>query len=154
MLSKEKIINMVIEHKNNIENATNQIRERLSEVQPQGEPLGRDAVEFVQKKIDNVVKELSIIGGFCGKGERNFVYKASNAIGGLTALDYIDSWIASCIRFWCTMVNCIMVDFNKTPLKFVGDFRRNLKNLETQVKGLIDRKMTLNSERARSWCRM
>lgn len=134
------MIDIVIERKNNIENATSQIRERLSEVQPQGEPLDREAVEFVQKNIDNVVKELSIIGGFCGKGERNFVYKVSKAIGALAAVVYIDYWIASCIRFWCTMVNCIMVDFNKTPFKFFGDFRLNLKNLEAQVKGLIDRK--------------
>ena len=97
------MIDTVIKHKSNIENARDQIKEQLSEVQPNYKLLDQKRTEIVQQKADSVFKELSIIGGFYGKGEKNFVYTVSDLIGRLTAPSYIGYYIVVAIRFWCTM---------------------------------------------------
>ncbi|MEM2129057.1 MAG: hypothetical protein QXZ70_00510 [Candidatus Bathyarchaeia archaeon] len=139
-LSKKEMVKIIVAHKNNIEENTSQIKEKLQDVQPVGKPLDKETTRFVQQKVDSVIKELSIVGSFCGRGEKNYVYKVSDIIGRLTAPGYIDYYIAVAIRFWCTMVNSIMIDFNKTPFKFFGSFKIDLKNLETQVRTLFQRK--------------
>lgn len=100
ILSKKEMVDLVIEHKNNIENNTSQIKERLSQIRPSGGSLDWESVKFVQQKVDNVVKELSIIGGFCGRGEKNYIYAVSTIAGKLTAPAYIDYYISAAIRFW------------------------------------------------------
>jgi hypothetical protein len=53
----------------------------------------------------------------------------------------IDWYLNSIIEAWCTMVNSITLDFNKTPFKFLGvDFKIRLREFETRLKGLADRR--------------
>jgi hypothetical protein len=139
-LPKNEMVRIIVEHKNNIEEITSEIKQKLQNVKPTSRPLDQETTGFVQLRVDSVVKELSILGSFCGRSEKEYVNRVSDIIGRITSVGYIDYSVAIIIRFWCTMVNSLMIDLDKTPFKFFGSFKIDLKSLETQVKTLYQRK--------------
>jgi len=53
--------------------------------------------------------------------------------------DYIDSF-SFIIEDWCTMVNSIIVDFEKTPFRFVGgEFQFSLRELKAKIRAIVKR---------------
>ena len=142
-LPKEKMIEIVIDHKKNIVKTTNQISESLQKLrEPTSKKMSLDyeTALFVKKSVHQVVSDLSIIGGFCGGTEKDYINRMAFMLGGLVATGYIDIVTAPIIELWCTMVNSIMIDFNKTPFRFVGgEFKLNLRKLETKIKAFLSR---------------
>lgn len=143
-LSKEKMIEIVIDRKERIVKTTNQISEslqRLRESTSEKEALEHKTTLFIKKSVDQVISNLSIIGGFCGRGERDYISRMADMAGDIAVIPDYMSFLAPFIELWCTMVNSIIIDFNKTPFRFVGgEFKLNLSKLEAKMKAVLKRK--------------
>jgi hypothetical protein len=137
-LSKEKQIEIVISHKNNVLKLTNRILEIIDESVENWEYSDVQKLELRQL-INGVLSELSTIAGFCGRNERNWVSNMAHSISMHNV--YMNRTMRSLLEFWCTMANTITIDFTKTPFKFFGaDFKLKLKDLEARIKGIADRR--------------
>jgi len=138
-LPKEKQVELVISHKENIVKLTDRILEILHEVKEKKE-LDKKQELSLRQLINNTVSEMAIIAGFCGSNEREWINSMMSLI---TTINMNLEFIARThiIETWCTDVNSITLDFNKTPFKFFGaDFKLKLHDFEVRVKGLVDRR--------------
>jgi len=132
------MIDTVIAHKDRIVKATNEIIEKLSGLQ-KSYISEKEAALYVKKRVNQIVSDLSIIGGFCGAREKGLVELINDMIRTiLRAEDNIG--FVGLMEDWCIMVNSIIVDFTKTPFRFVGEeFKVNLRNLEGKIKAILKR---------------
>ena len=94
---------------------------------------------YLRKQVNQVVSDLSIIGGFCGKREKELIELTNDlAQHILMAEDKIG--FVELMQDWCIEVNGIIVDFTKTPFRFVGgEFKVSLRNLEAKIKAILKR---------------
>lgn len=128
------MIDVVIAHKERIVKATNEIVEELSRLQ-ESNTLGKETSLYVKKRVNQIVSDLSVIGGFCGSREKSLVEIMESMVRNL-----LDIGFAGLIEDWCIMANGIIVDFTKTPFRFVGgEFKVNLRNLEGKIKAVLKR---------------
>jgi len=135
--SKQKMIDTIIAHKDNIRKATNEIIEKLSELKNSSN-RSKDSL-FIKTRVNQIISDLSIIAGFCGTDERNRIVAMRRLITRIIALENF-SMFRLAIEEWCIMVNGIVIDFNKTPFRFVGgEFNVSLRNLQAKIKGTLKR---------------
>ena len=135
------MIDVVITHKQRIVKTTNQIIKRVRELKPTpSEELRRETALFVRQSIDQVISDLSVIGGFCGKNEKNYIAQLASSVSPMVTSPSYIGFMSPVIEDWCTMVNSIIVDFHKTPFKFVsGEFKLSFRELETKIKAILRR---------------
>jgi hypothetical protein len=137
-LSREKQIEIVISHKKKVVELTNRILEVINESKKEREYSDTQKLEL-RKLINETLSELSTIAGFCGHSERNWVINMAQSI--LIHNLYMNRTMHPLLELWCTMANTISIDFNKTPFRFFGaDFKFKLKDFETRIKGIADRR--------------
>ena len=137
-ISKEKQISIVISHKRKIVRLTNKILEILHESSVH-EKISDEQKLLIRKLINEVVSELTTVASFCGSKERDWANRMTEIAARTSGiLDYV--WIPL-FEFWCTMVNGITLDFNKTPFKFFGgDFKVKWHEFETRLRAVADRR--------------
>jgi len=135
--SKQKMIDTVIAHKERIVKVTNEIIEKLNEAK--GSESEEKTSIYVKKRVNQIISDLSIIGGFCGRREKELVELTNDLVEPILA--GMDSEISvGLMEHWCIAVNDIIVDFTKTPFRFVGgEFKVNLRNLEGKIKTILKR---------------
>lgn len=139
--SKKEKIEIVITHKQRIVETTNQIIEKLRKLEStSSKEQYRETSLFTAQKANQIISDLSIIGGFCGKAEKDYIRHLASVIDSpLTDPDYISAFLPI-IEDWCTMVNSIIVDFEKTPFRFVGgEFQFSLRELKAKIKTVLKR---------------
>lgn len=131
-------VKIVLSHKRKIVQLTNRILEILHEANS-NQKISSEQKLQIKKLINEVVSELTTIASFCNSREREWAGRMSRAIAGTTAImDYI---FISLFEFWCTMVNSITIDFNKTPFRFFGgDFKLKWHEFETRLSAFADRR--------------
>jgi hypothetical protein len=136
--SKQKTINTVIAHKDRIVKTTNEIIEKLSRLQ-KSYISEKETSVYVKKRVNQVVSDLSIIAGFCGAREKGLIELTDDMVRIiLLAEDKIG--FVGLMEDWCITVNSTIVDFTKTPFRFVGgEFKVNLRNLEGKIKTILKR---------------
>lgn len=137
-LPKEKQVDIVISHKENIVALTNKILEIVHDSNKRQEFSNEQKLKLKQL-INETISEMSTVASFCGSDERNWVSNMTNAIGAFTVYT---AWETNVIlEQWCTMANSIMLDFNKTPFRFFGaDIKLKWRDLETRIRGIVDRR--------------
>lgn len=142
-LSKEKQVSIVISHKKKIVKLTNKILRIIHEAEEK-QKLSREQKLLAKQCINEVVSELTTIASFCGSNERKWAARMTESIAGISVI--LDWYWGSLIEFWCTMVNSITLDFNKTPFKFFGgDFKVKWREFETRLRAFADRRQPSKS---------
>jgi len=120
-ISKERMIEIVIAHKDRIREATDQLSEIIykakSKLPRNAWKLDEESALAVRKTTHEIVEEISIIGGFCDGWTRNYIAKTTPIIAEITAFD-ISVLEVQTLELFGTIVNFIAPDFNKTPFKW------------------------------------
>ena len=139
-LSKEKQVNIVINHKKKIVELTNKILEIFHEADEKKE-LNNKQKLLVKQLINEVVSELTTIAGFCGSDERKWTARMTEIVARTSVI--LDWHMIPLFEFWCTMVNSITPDYNKTPFRFFGgDFKLKWREFEARLRTLADRRQS------------
>ena len=137
-LSIEKQINLVISHKKKVVELTNEILKIINEA---GKKYKFDNNQklLLKQLFNETVSEITTIASFCGSKERNWV----NNVAVVIAIQNINLTYSSrhLLELWCTMINSMSFNFNKTPFNFLGfDFKAKWHDLEISLRSLVDRK--------------
>jgi hypothetical protein len=77
----------------------------------------------VREKLHEIVSCLSVIAGFCDKGARDYALRISKVAAEITAQNEITNLEGFVLESFNTMVNSVIVDYNKTPFSFSGEFK-------------------------------
>ena len=77
----------------------------------------------VRQKLHEIISSVSTIASFCDKKTQNYVMRISKVAAEITAKNEITSLEGFVLETFCTMVNSIIVDFNKTPFSLSGEFK-------------------------------
>lgn len=88
----------------------------------------------VREKLHEIVSSLSVIAGFCDKEARNYALRISKVAAGITAENEITNLEGFVLESFCTMVNSIIVDYNKTPFSFSDEFKVGFDKFIASVK--------------------
>lgn len=134
--SKEKAIEIIIREKNSIKIATDEILKIVKKIEEKGELDSQDRFT-IRTKINEIVSSLSIIVGFCDRNAQNLVREL--AIVGLlntvlTNIEKMDYILKRDLEIFCTVVNSLIVDFNKRPFKFEAEFEVKIRELIARIK--------------------
>jgi hypothetical protein len=120
-LSKEYMVQQVINHKDRLKEATDELSRIFSEARIKRQTrtnLGLDEETSLQirKIVHEIMEEISIIGGFCDGSTQDYIHKISLIVAGKTAFDI--TILDFCIlELFAARVNSIIVDFTKTPFR-------------------------------------
>jgi hypothetical protein len=115
--------------KGNLEESAIRILKRINKAHYEKIPVGpqdmldEDSSLAVRQKLHAIVKSLSTVASFCDQGARNYVLKVSKVASEITADTEITAVEAPILEAFCTMVNSVTVDFNKSPYSFSGEFK-------------------------------
>ncbi len=132
-LSQKEQERIVEEHKKRIRKITNKILDII------GQSFNDKTKLQVRKLVNEVVSELSVIVGFCGSREKKWVDAMSFEMA--SYMVFLDMGSKPIIRLWCTLVNNVVVDFTKTPFRFLDtEFNVRWKDFETKFRALVDRR--------------
>ena len=102
--------------------------------------LDGDTAMQIRKNIHVIFENLSIIGGFCDGGSRDYIDRLSNIVGNIVMRSQITMLDVMLLELFFQKVNTIMVDWTKTPFKFSGEFKAKLREFEAKVKAALSRK--------------
>lgn len=101
------------------------------------EGLGDEQELSIKKLVNEIISELSTIAGFCGSRERDIVSSMARLISETTSQTESTTML---LEEWCTIVNGISVDFNRTPFRFyTGELNTRWMRLEGKIKALLGR---------------
>jgi hypothetical protein len=115
--------------KGNLEEPTVRILRRITKAHYEKIPvdphdmLDEESSLAVRQKLHTIVKSLSTVASFCDRGARNYVLKVSKVASEITADTEITAVEGPLLEAFCTMVNSVSVDFDKTPYSFSGEFK-------------------------------
>ena len=130
----EKQVKLVLSHKAKILTSTNKILKILDNAQ--------DAYRFTNKQqlaikqlFNQITSEFSTIASFCSPKEQDRVNRIIEGIAKLNV--HLDWELAPLITYFCTIVNSITLDFNKTPMRFGREFNNKLGELETRFHAIF-----------------
>ncbi len=130
-LPKEEQVRIVIASKKRIADLTGKILDAIYDSDSENNQLINKQESAIKKSIYEILSELSIISGFCSSNEREFVNRITRYIPDMTI--FLQP-AKSILEEWCTMVNGIAVDFNKTPFKFLNsELKGKWRNLEAKI---------------------
>jgi signal transduction histidine kinase len=132
---KEKAIETVIREKDRILKATTEILAIAKKIEEE-ESLNSQDRFTIKTKINEIVSSLSIIAGFCDKDAQNLVKEITRmSIFNILVSDTkIDVALKIYLECFCTIVNSLTVDFNKTPFRFEAEFEMKVKELSAKIK--------------------
>ncbi len=130
-LPKEEQVRIVITSKKRIADLTGKILDVMYDSDAENYQLINKQESAIKKSIYEIVSELSIISGFCSSNEREFVNSITRYITDMTPSLQSTKLL---LEDWCTIVNGIAVDFNKTPFKFLNtELKRKWRSLEAKI---------------------
>ena len=128
-LSRQEQVEIVIRHKNRILQLTNNILDIV------GDSRSKPIIEqkpLLKQCFNETISELSVIAGFCGSKERDWVNKVADSIARLTPI--LDWGLPPIIESYCTMINSIIIDFSKTPFIFsTGKLNSKRHKFESKI---------------------
>jgi len=79
--SKKEKIEIVITHKQRIVETTNQIIEKLRKLEStSSKEQHRETALFITQKANQVISDLSVIGGFCRGEEKDYIMHMASLI--------------------------------------------------------------------------
>jgi len=77
----------------------------------------------VRQKLHRIVSSVSTIACLCDKKTQRYVMSISKIAAEITAKSEITNLEGFILESFCTMVNSIIVDYNKTPFSLSGEFK-------------------------------
>ena len=135
------MIEIVVTQKKKIKEATDRLSQTLEDSKVDNElELKKNSIVEIRKIIHEIISELSIIGGFCDGWSRNYVSRISSAVAETVSQCELMIWDALILELFATMVNSIIIDFNKTPFRFAGEIKARLREFEAKLKATVIRK--------------
>ncbi|MCJ7631514.1 hypothetical protein MUP77_03815 [Candidatus Bathyarchaeota archaeon] len=130
-LPKEEQVRIVITSKKRIADLTGKILDVMYDSDSENYQLINKQESAIKKSLYEIVSELSIISGFCSSNEREFVNSITRYIPEMTPSLQSTKLL---LEDWCTIVNGIAVDFNKTPFKFLNtELKGKWRSLEAKI---------------------
>jgi len=96
--------------------------------------LDEESALAVRQKIHQVVKSLSIIAGFCDNRANQVAHDLTLVVSRIMMKSKINLVDGKLLELFCTIVNGLVVDFNKTPFSFSGEFKVAFDKLMASVK--------------------
>ena len=158
-LSPEVKLQTILQTKEEIRRATDEISETIKKL-GKGSPY-KAALSFLEKsgdketkehpyykldeqssvavrqKIHKIVSCASTIAGFCDKSTQNYVMRISKVAAEITSENEITNLEGFILESFCTMVNGIIVDYNKTPFSLSGEFKLGFDKFIASVKAKL-----------------
>lgn len=122
-------IKIVLSHKAKILASTNKLLKILDDSQELYHFTSKQRLA-IKQLLNQIVSEFSTIASFCSPNEQDRVNRIIEAIAKLNV--HLDWELAPLINYFCTIVNSITLDFNKTPMSFGREFNSKLGELETR----------------------
>ena len=155
-LSPEVKLQTILQNKKEIRRATDEISEIIKEL-GKGSPhkaalrflkksgdketkedpyykLDEQSSVAVRQKLHEIVSSASTIAGFCDKSTQSYVMRISKVAAEITAQNEITNLEGFVLESFCTMVNSIIVDYNKTPFSLSGEFKVSFDKFIASVK--------------------
>ena len=130
----DKQIKLVLSHKAKILTSTNKLLKILDDAQ-ESYCFTKKQRLAIRQLLNHVVSELSTIVSFCDPKEQD---RVNRIIEGIAKLNVHLNWeLAPLITYFCTIINSITLDFNKTPLRFGREFSSKLRELETRFQAIF-----------------
>ena len=90
-ISKDRMVEIVIAHKDRIREATDQLSEIIykakSKMPKNAWKLDEQSSLAIRKIIHEIVEEIAIIGGFCDGWTRKYIARVTPAVAGITTSD-------------------------------------------------------------------
>ena len=155
-LSQEVKLQTILQKKEDIRRATDEISkiikklgkgspykvairvlQKFDDQEPKGDPyykLDEQSSVAVREKLHEIVSSLSIIAGFCDKVAQDYALRISKVATEITAQNEITNLEGFVLESFCTMVNSIIVDYNRTPFSFSGEFKVGFDKFIASVK--------------------
>lgn len=96
--------------------------------------LDEQSALTVRQKIHEIISSLSVITGFCDNRARNFLVDITLVVSRITTKSEITALEGLLLEQFCTVVNSLIVDFNKTPFSFSGEFKAGFDKFMASVK--------------------
>lgn len=130
----DKQIKLVLSHKAKILTSTNKLLKILDDAQESYRFTKKQRLA-IRQLLNHVVSELSTIVSFCDPKEQD---RVNRIIEGIAKLNVHLNWeLAPLINYFCTIINSLTLDFNKTPLRFGREFSSKLRELETRFQAIF-----------------
>jgi hypothetical protein len=130
----DKQIKLVLSHKAKILTSTNKLLKILDDAQESYRFTKKQRLA-IRQLLNHVVSELSTIVSFCDPKEQD---RVNRIIEGIAKLNVHLNWeLAPLINYFCTIINSLTLDFNKTPLRFGREFSSKLRELETRFHAIF-----------------
>jgi hypothetical protein len=148
-LPPEVKLQTILQGKEAIREATDEISEiikklgkgctlqKMSHKEIEGDPyykLDEQSSVTLRQKLHKIVSSVSTIACFCDRKTQSYVMSISKVAAEITAESEITSLEGFILESFCTMVNSIIVDYNKTPFSLSGEFKVGFDKFIASVK--------------------
>ena len=110
------------------------LRTKDKEIEDPYYKLDEQSSIAVREKLHKIVSSVSIIAGFCDKNTKDYVMRISKVAAEISAQSEITSLDGFVLESFCTLVNSIIVDYNKTPFSISGEFKVKFDKFMAGVK--------------------
>lgn len=135
-MAKDKQIKLVISHKDKITKLTGKLLGVIEDAQETYQFNKKQSL-LIKQLLHQSVSELSTIASFCSTREQD---RVNRIIDSLARLSVNLHWeLAPLLEYFCTVINGITLDFNKTPFRFGRGFNERLGELETRFRSIFER---------------
>jgi len=144
-LSPEVKLQTILQEKEKVRKATDEISDiikKLGKGSPYRPPsdddpyfrLDEQSALAVRQKIHQIISSLSVIAGFCDKSAQDHILRIESVARNITAKHEITCLEGFLLEKFCTVVNGIGIDFNKTPFSFYGEVQARFDKFVASVK--------------------
>ncbi len=96
--------------------------------------LDEQKAVMVRQKLHQIMEDVSTIAGFCDKSTRVYVMRISKVVSWITSLSEITNLEAFILESFCTNVNTIIVDYDKTPFSASTEFKVGFDKFFASIK--------------------
>jgi hypothetical protein len=93
----------------------------------------------VRQKLHKIVSDLSSIAAFCDGKTKSYTVQISRVAAEITAKPEITNLEGFILESFCTMVNGIIVDYDKTPFRFSAEFKAGFDKFIAGIKTTYQR---------------
>jgi hypothetical protein len=156
-LSSEAKLTVILEKKEDIRKATDEISEIIKQLgkgssylaavhtlkKMSGQKIGEDPYYkldeqnsvIVRQKLHKIVSDMSTIASFCDKKTQSYIMRISKVAAEIAAGSEITHLEGFILESFCTMVNSIIVDYNKMPFSLSAEFKLGFDKFIASVRG-------------------
>ena len=134
-LSDKQKIEIILRKKDEICKATDKISEILTKLPIEffgcfryGELTEPDSL-LIRQELHKILSALSIIAGFLDKSSKAYVERVAPIVAIITSGEKISTMDRIGLEKFCTIVNSLIIDFNKRPWRFPKAFEIGLRDL-------------------------